>query len=420
MTALLDLDANVALGRAVALAQEAAAAFAELQVDAIQSIGLGEELARLRSVQRQLDAATSALSERFAGSHEWEADGARNAPGWLAARSNDSWSSARSVVERGEVVSNFPRLARAWRDGDISAAHVDALLRIQRRYPALVDDLQKVDEAITTAARLCDPRAFYQRLRYLCHRVNPDAVSDREKNPGARLHVSTLLDGLVRVDGTLDAVLGARFIAALESARRDVVEGDPSTHGRSRSERNLDALGRILDAAGAATGDLALPLVSGERPTVNVTVPLEALTNPASTEVGWLERFGVPTTMITGAAARPLACDASLRPLIVDRNGQLVAMAPRVRTIHSALRRAVFIRDQRCRFTGCRSRIDEVHHIIFHSHGGATVLANLVGLCWFHHHLIHDSGWHIEGDPGGRLIFRSPQRRELTSDPPVF
>jgi hypothetical protein len=420
MTALLDLDANVALGHAVALAQEAAAAFAELQVDAVLPFGLGEELVRLRGIQRQLDAATSALSERFAGSHEWEADGARNAPGWLSARSNDTWSSARSVVERGEVVGNFPLLARAWRDGDVSAAHVDALLRIQRRYPTLVDDLLAVDEAITTAARLCDPKAFYQRLRYLCHRVNPEAVNDREKNPGARLHVSMLLDGLVRVDGTLDAVVGARFMAALESARRDVIEDETASQGRSRSERNLDALSRILDAAGAATGDLALPLVSGERPTVNVTVPLEALIDPASAEVGWLERFGVPTTMLTGDHARQLACDASLRPLIVDRDGNLVAMAPKARPIHSALRRAVFIRDQHCRFTGCRSRIDEVHHIVFHSHGGPTVMSNLVGLCWFHHHLIHDSGWHIEGDPGGRLTFRSPQRRALSSDPPVF
>ncbi len=420
MTALLDLDANIALTHALTLAEEAANALADLSMSEVQSVGLGEQIVRLRGVQRQLDAASSALSERFAGSHEWEADGARNASGWLAARGNDSWASARSVVERGEVVGNYPLLARAWRDGDVSAAHVDALLRIQRRYPALVDDLLAVDDAITTAARLCDPREFYQRLRYLCHRVNPDAVHDREKHPGARLHVSMLLDGLVRIDGTLDAVLGARFIAALESARRDVTEDETALQERSRSQRNLDALGRILDAAGAATGDLALPLVSGERPTVNVTVPLDALIDPASCEVGWLERFGIPTTMITGAHARQLSCDASLRPLIVDRTGQLVAMAPKVRTIHPALRRAVFMRDQRCRFTGCRARIDEVHHIVFHSHGGPTVLANLVGLCWFHHHLIHDSGWHIEGDPGGRLVFRSPHHRELGSDPPPF
>jgi len=447
MTALLDLDANVALSHALTLAEEAAAALAEIPVDAVMGVGLGEELVRLRTVTRQFEAAASAVSQRFASSYEWDADGARTAVSWLHGSGNDGVQSARALIERGAAVSDFPYVASAWRCGEISAQHVDALARLRRRYSALADDLMAIDEAIAEVARRCEPREFYQRLRHLCHTVNPDAVDERDRDRPTGLHVSRLLDGLVRVDGTLDAELGARFVAMLESARRDVAlaaddsgAGDtptPDAGGvdpwsekslgagaprdpRPLSQRNLDALRRILDAAGAATGDLAMPLVTGERPTINVTVPVEALIDEQSTVAGWLEQFGVPTTMITGAAARRLACDASLRPLLVDRQGQLIAMMPRVRTIHPALRRAVFIRDRRCRFTGCRSRIDEVHHIVYYRHGGATVLSNLVGLCWHHHHLIHDTGWHIEGDPGGRLTFRSSRGRELTSDPPVF
>jgi hypothetical protein len=392
MTALLDLDANIAFSHAVTLAEQATAALAEIPMDAVMGVGLGEELVRLRTVTRQLEAAASAVSQRFASSYEWEADGARNPVSWLHGSGNDGVQSARLVIERGAAVSDFPYVAGAWRRGEISAQHVDALARLRRRYSALADDLMAIDEAIAEVARRCEPREFYQRLRHLCHSVNPDTVDERDRDRPTGLHVSQLLDGLVRIDGTLDAL----------------------------SHRNLDALRRILDAAGAATGDLAMPLVTGERPTINVTVPVEALIDEDSAAAGWLEQFGVPTTMITGAAARRLACDASLRPLLVDRQGQLIAMMPKVRTIHPALRRAVFIRDRRCRFTGCRSRIDEVHHIVYFRHGGETVLSNLVGLCWHHHHLIHDTGWHIEGDPGGRLIFRSGRRRELTSDPPVF
>ena len=426
MTALLDLDANVALAHALALAEEAAAALADIPMDAVMGVGLGEEIVRLRSVTRRLDATTSALSERFASSHEWEADGARSAVRWLFGSGNDSWAGTHSLLGRGELMSDFPCMGGAWRAGVISAQHLDALGRVRRRYPALADDLVAVDEAIATVASRCEPREFYQRLRQLCHRVNPEAVDDRDRDQPTGLHVSMLLDGLVRIDGTLDAVLGARFMAMLESARRDVNTStqDPASQGpvppSPMSQRNLDALRRILDAAGAATGDLALPLVTGERPTINVTVPLEALIDEGSVEVAWLEQFGVPTTMITGAAARQLACDSSVRPLLVDRQGQLVAMMPKVRTIHPALRRAVFIRDRVCRFTGCRSRIDEVHHITYYRHGGPTVLSNLVGLCWHHHHLVHDVGWRIDGDPGGRLTFRSGRGRELTSDPPIF
>jgi hypothetical protein len=425
MTALLDLDANVALSHALTLAEEAAAALAEIPMGDVMGVGLGEEMVRLRGLTRQLEAATAALSQRFASSLEWEADGARSAARWLYGSGNDSWQGTRALMKRGALMTDFPCVADAWRRGEISAPHVDALGRILHRYADLRAELAAVDEAIAAVATRCEPREFYQRLRQMCHHADPDAVDERDRDQPTGLHVSILLDGLVRIDGTLDAVLGARFLAMLESARRDIpvpdeAESPAARDRRPMSQRNLDALARILDAAGAATGDLAMPLVTGERPTLNVTVPLETLMDEASPEAAWLERFGVPTTMITGAAARQLACDASLRPLIVDRQGRLVAMMPKVRTIHPALRRAVFIRDRHCRFTGCRSRIDEVHHIRYYRHGGETVISNLVGLCWHHHHLIHDTGWHIEGDPGGRLAFRSSRGRELTSDPPVF
>ncbi|MFM8773265.1 MAG: hypothetical protein ACKOFP_05385, partial [Actinomycetota bacterium] len=318
-------------------------------------------------------------TQRFAASSEWEMDGARSATRWLYGHGNEAWSEARLVVTRGALLTDFPCVSAAWRQGEISAQHVDALDRLRRRYPALRESLVAVDEAIAEAARRCEPREFYQRMRHLCHRIDPDAIDDRDRERATGLHVSLLLDGLVRVDGTLDAVLGARFLAALESARRDVPEvseGEPSAgegadaqgaHGagsrlgpvheaRALSRRNLDALGRILDAAGAATGDAALPLVSGERPTINVTVPVEALIDETSVEVGWLERFGIPTTLISGDNARRLACDASLRPLLVDRQGRLVAMLPKVRAIHPALRRAVFMRDTAPGPPTCRTR----------------------------------------------------------------
>ena len=70
-------------------------------MDAVMGVGLGEELVRLRTVTRQLEAAASAVSQRFASSYEWEADGARSAVNWLHGSGNDGVQSARSVIERG-------------------------------------------------------------------------------------------------------------------------------------------------------------------------------------------------------------------------------------------------------------------------------------------------------------------------------
>ena len=450
MTALLDVSADVELAHAAALLEEAATTLAAVDVAALTGIGTGEQLLRLQRAQRQIDAVTSATMVKFARSSEWEIDGARHAVAWLEGRSNDSAGAGRRLLGRGHLLEAFPCVFTAWRDGQMSTQHIDALRKIHRRYPRLREALVAVDQEIATVASTCTPMEFFQRLRELCHRHDPQAVADDETDERIRasLHVSTHLDGWVKIDGHLDPILGARFVAALEAARRHP-EPAPPTPGhdaardvahdrdgardpwdttdvplpgdverRPLSQRNVDALERILDAASAATGDDALPRVTGERPTVNVTVPIEALMHDGSPQAAWLERFGVPTTLISGAAARHLSCDASLRPLLVDRRGQLVAMLPKVRMLHHALRRAVFIRDAHCRFPRCRQRIDQVHHLIFHSHGGPTVLGNLIGLCGYHHRRIHDGTWNAEGDPGGPVVFRSRMGQELTSDPP--
>ena len=391
---------------------------------------LGDWLVRLQRSQRSLQATASTVGHRFRESGEWSSDGALNAQGWIHGRINEGGAEARLLLHRGSMCADFPHMRRAWESGSIGARHIDALWRLQKRYALLRDEIIAADEAITAIASICDPRQFEQRLKALCHRFNAQVAHDIEvqERCSAKLHASRTLDGFVRVDALLDPVLGERFLTALEAARRDLPrhESSPDDSGprdiRSISERNVEAPGRILDAAHAATGDLALPTVCGERATINVTVPLDTILagrDATDVEVAWLERFGAPMTVLSGESARTLACDASVRPLVVDRSGQLVALMPKVRAIHPALRRAVLLRDVACRFPGCRQRIDEVHHIVFHSHGGPTTMANLVGLCWHHHRTIHDRGWVIEGDPGGRLDFMSPQGRGWTSFAPA-
>ena len=45
-------------------------------------------------------------------------------------------------------------------------------------------------------------------------------------------------------------------------------------------------------------------------------------------------------------------------------------------------------------------------------------MVNLCALCPFHHRLVHEGGWEIEGDPIGRLTFIRPDGRRLTGNPP--
>ena len=444
MTALLDVSADMALAHALAMLEEATAALAEIEVPALTGIELGDQVLRLRRASRQVEAVTSATTAKFARGYQWEGAGARTPVSWMSGRGNDSAGVTRGLFERGALLESFPAVSAAWSRGDIAPQHIDALRTIHRTYPRLREALVAVDADIAVVAASCVPADFFQRLKALCHRFDPDAVDrdERDQQESSQLHVSAHLDGWVRVDGNLDPILGARFMAALESARRvpgaDDADGngggagalggadpfdrlngrEPDADRRPLSQRNADALSVLLDAAVSATGGDALPRITGERPTINVTVPIDALIDGASPEVAWLERFGIPTHAISGEAARELACDSSLRPLLVDRRGQLIAMLPKVRLLHRALRRAVFMRDVHCRFPHCRHRIEHVHHIVFHSRGGPTVLSNLIGLCGYHHRRIHDATWRLDGDPGGAVTFTSSMGVEMTSHPP--
>ncbi|MGZ5385196.1 MAG: HNH endonuclease signature motif containing protein [Acidimicrobiia bacterium] len=49
--------------------------------------------------------------------------------------------------------------------------------------------------------------------------------------------------------------------------------------------------------------------------------------------------------------------------------------------------------------------------------GGSTDLDNLVSLCGYHHRLVHDGGWKIQGDPNGELIFIRPDGRPYQPRP---
>lgn len=79
------------------------------------------------------------------------------------------------------------------------------------------------------------------------------------------------------------------------------------------------------------------------------------------------------------------------------------------------------VRDHGCRWPGCGIPAGscDAHHATRWLDGGETAPDNLVLLCWFHHHLLHEQHWSIEPLGGGHFDLNSPRGDSQTLRPPL-
>lgn len=120
---------------------------------------------------------------------------------------------------------------------------------------------------------------------------------------------------------------------------------------------------------------------------------------------------------IGAETVRRLLCDTKIEFSIDGPDGTTVGIGRAGRNVPWWLRRVIANRDGTCRFPGCSRQIRQRHHVQHWTKRGPTDARNLVGLCWAHHHLVHEGGWTIEGSPGSEIAFISPHGRRSTSRP---
>jgi hypothetical protein len=94
--------------------------------------------------------------------------------------------------------------------------------------------------------------------------------------------------------------------------------------------------------------------------------------------------------------------------------------------IPAAIRRAVILRDQHCRWAGgCDqpAAACEVHHVTHLADGGTTSVNGCALYCFYHHHVaIHQQGWTVALHPDGTTTARSPDGTKVLhshSPPPA-
>jgi hypothetical protein len=121
----------------------------------------------------------------------------------------------------------------------------------------------------------------------------------------------------------------------------------------------------------------------------------------------------------TKALARWL-CDSAVTLLAEDPHGAPLSLGRTRRLVSTAQRHALDIRDRNCGFPGCAvpGTWCDAHHVIPWSQGGNTDVSNMLLLCGFHHHLVHEGNHRLAWDDTGTAVraFR-PDGTEIHIEP---
>ncbi len=374
---------------------------------------LGDEIAELSA---HLDAATARLLDlirEFDARGGWNT-GFRSCAAWLSWRVGLAPGAAREHVRVARALGTLPLLAQALARGELSYAKVRALTRVAT--PETEERLLAVGRAGTAD--------HVERIVRGWRRVDriAEAREEARRHQSRALHVYQDEDGMVILRGRLAPEVGAMLVQALAAAREALYQrargkdakaspADVSEETPTMVQQQADALALLAETALHQGIDPGAP---GERYQVVVHVDAEVLADADQPGQSVLE----DGARVPAGTSQRLACDASRVVMRHGRDGRVVEVDARTRTIPPALRRALHHRDRGCRFPGCGVRFGQGHHIRHWAQGGPTTLSNLAMLCRRHHRAVHDDGYQVDRQPDGELRFRRPDGRPLPEVPP--
>lgn len=323
----------------------------------------------------------------------------------------------------------LPSTGRALLAGEISRPHADAVTAMVRALPvpgtvAALSDLQhRAEQWLLTQCALFTPADVRRLGLHLRHVIDPNGVlaDERTAEQRAAFWVRADPDGVsYRFGGCTDSVTGAAlttFIDAHSGPRPRVYEhtGDSVRDARTPDQRRGHAFRDLVNLA--VTAD---PAARGGLPTqliVTTTLAtLRAQLGERGVSCGTAEN-GQP---LSAALTRKLACDTTLIPAVLGARSEVLDIGRATRTVSTALRRALVLRDRHCAFPSCDrpARWSDGHHIRHWADGGSTDLDNLVLLCGHHHDVLHHTPWTVRITDGRPVFTRPPTARQNGRPPP--
>ena len=313
-------------------------------------------------------------------------------------------------LARHAALAAFPRFREANAAGLVSAWHCDVMLDV---FGGVDDDaaLAAADAALIEKARLVTPSELRVPARRWRARHVPKTAEERRRNlADRRVDVSPADDDLCWLTALLPAAQAMAIYHRLTDVAAAVQGADDE---RTLPQLRADALcDLLLEPPAGGVGEVGGGIV----PTVVLTVPALSLLG-RSDEPAELEGFG-PIDVETARELCALA-PSFIRVLTHPETGAVLSVGRERYRPPADLKAALAVRDETCRFPGCRRRAMrcDLDHAVAWEHGGSTDIDNLEHLCRKHHRLKHEVGWDVGHEGGGVLSWTSPSGLRYRTEP---
>ena len=301
---------------------------------------------------------------------------------------------AQATGGRDRVCTEMPQFDDALAAGACTAGHLDALAKHTKDLSdeercdlaLVVDDL--VADAADQPVALFDKttKATIDKIRET-HRPGSDADELDRQRQASKIKRWTDRDTgikqtLISLDPLRDASLHGVIDAHLATLRQD-----PVNKLRSFDELRVEAVMAAVSAGQPA--DRIPELV------VHVDHQTACHGRHADTLCETIDGQPIPVSTV-----QRLCCEAIITAVVVNPDGTVDQLCEELRTANRAQRRQLAAMYSTCAHPHCQVAFSQcrVHHIIWWTKGGKTVLANLLPLCETHHHQVHEGGWNLTID----------------------
>ncbi|WP_194921243.1 HNH endonuclease signature motif containing protein [Catenulispora rubra] len=318
---------------------------------------------------------------------------------------------AGRLIATVRALRKDPPTEEALRIGDISAPQAriiaEALAALAHQPDEVVDQVRK---ALIARAMAEGAESLREHAEDAAHRVAPATVLNRARAAEAKrgFHMTPVLDGYVP-GGWLSTTGGDALLTALDSLadQRSEDAGEPTDGGDELGRARADALVQLAEDRLRA-GDLP----QRHNGPTTMTIVMRADTAQALPGAP-AARTGRGRTM-PAAEAHMLRCEAALRAVLVDGDGEVLWQGRKQRLATRAQYEAMAVRDGGCTAPGCQRppRECDAHHDIPWTAGGHTDVDQMRLLCRRHHRELHDELWQRQhGWQEAEIRARNEKRR---------